>query len=98
EGAVILVAKRSNRLWEEVRVRHLEEGVAGVRRQAAEQIRPQHRCDHGAISATRLAGDAAVTRLRQRSIPGVDPGNDLIAEIRVVVTRAGRVDILASAQ
>src|SRR2546430_15214865 len=52
--------------------------------------------DHRPVSATRLAGDAAMTRLRQRGIAGVDPGDDLVAKVRVVFARAGRVDVLAT--
>src|SRR5256886_13357437 len=56
----------------------------------------QHGRDHRPVSATRLAGDAAMTRLRQRGIAGVDPGDDLVAKVRVVFARAGRVDVLAA--
>src|SRR5260370_42212422 len=80
EGAVIVLTESSNRLRKVVRVRHLEEGVAGVGRQTAEEVRPQHWRDHRTVSATRLAGDAAVARLGQRSVATVDTGHDLVAE------------------
>ncbi len=84
-----MVAQRPNRFWKVVRIRHLEEGVAGVRRQAAEEIRAQHRRDHRAVAATRLAGNAAMTRLGQGAVMVVDPGDNLVAEVGVVLASAG---------
>ena len=91
-----MVAERANRLRKRLRIGRLEERVASVGRQPAEQVRTQHGRDHRAVSPTRLAGDAAMTRLGQRAIAGVDPGDDLVAKVRVVFARAGRVDVLAA--
>src|SRR5207244_13317341 len=96
EGAVVVVAERANRLRKRLRIGHLEERVASVGRQPAKQVRPQHGRDHRAVSPTRLTGDAAMTRLGQRAIAGVDPGDDLVTEVRVVFARAGRIDVLTA--
>src|SRR5207302_11516474 len=73
EGAMVVVAERAYRLWKRLRVRHLEERIARVGCQPAEQVRTQHGRDHRAVSPTRLPGDAPMTRLRQRAIASVDP-------------------------
>src|ERR671930_239390 len=46
ERALVVVAERAHRLAEVRQVAHLEERVAGVGRQAAEDVGPQHRVDH----------------------------------------------------
>ena len=90
ERAVVLVAERPCALAELREIARLEQPVAGVRRQSAPQVRPEHRHDHRAVAAARLPLDPAVLALRKRPIGGVDERNDLGAEIREVVARAGR--------
>ena len=72
----------------------LVEGVAGVRGQAAEQIGPEHRRDHGPEAAARLALDAPMAAVSQRAVASVDERDDVLAEIGVVATRSRGVDEL----
>ena len=62
EAEVVLVAKGSDRFANVRLVGHLEQGVAGMRGQATEQVGAEHRRDHGAVAAARFAGDAPVLR------------------------------------
>src|SRR5690349_5077920 len=63
-------------------------------RESAEDVGPQHRHDHRAVAAARLAGESAVGGLGQRAVAPVDEGDDLVAEGLAVAARAGRVDEL----
>ena len=67
-------------------------------RQAAEQVRPEHRRDHRPVAAAALAGDPAMLAGRERSEPPVDPGHDLVAQVRVIAAGPRRVEELAAAE
>ena len=54
ERAFVLVAERARGAGELGQVARLEERVAGVRRQPAEEVGPEHRRDHRAVAAARL--------------------------------------------
>src|SRR6185437_8831627 len=95
--ALVLVPERARRVAELRQVAELEQRVAGVRRQPAEDVRPQHRYDHRAVAAARLAGQPAMARLGERPVPGVDERDDLVAEVLAVPPRPGRVDELRAA-
>ena len=56
------VAQSSRRLGELGLVARFEQGVTGVRREPAEDVGAEHRHDHRAVSAARLAGQAPVRR------------------------------------
>jgi hypothetical protein len=79
-------------------ITRLEERVARVRGEAAEEVRAEHRRDHRPVAAGGLAGDAAVLRNRQGAIALVHPRDDLVAEICVVAARSRRVQELAPAE
>ena len=66
--AAVLVAQRARHLREFGQVARLEERVAGVGGEAAEQVRAQHRGDHGPVAAAALAGDRPVGGLGQRPV------------------------------
>jgi len=68
-----------------------------MRRETAEQVGPEHRRDHRAVAAARLARDSAVRRACERSVLRVDERDDLVAEIGVVVPDARRVEELRAA-
>ena len=95
ERPVVVVAQRADRPAEVGQVAHLEQRVPGVGGQSAEQVGPEHRGDHGAVAAARFARDAAVVAVGERPVLRVDPGDDLLAEVRVVPAGAGRVEELA---
>jgi hypothetical protein len=98
ERAVVLVPQRACRRAKVRQVAGLEERIAGVRGEAAEQIGAEHRRHHRPVAATRFAGDTAVAGVCERSVALVDPGDDLVAEVGVVAARARRVEELAAAQ
>ena len=98
ERAVVVVAQRAHRLAELRQVAHLEERVAGVRGQPAEDVGPQHRVDHRAVAAARLAADPAVRGLGHRPVVRVDARHELLDDVRVVAAGARRVDELAAAE
>ena len=68
EGAVVDVAERPRGVAEVGQVAELEERVAGVRGEPAEEVGPEHRRHHRAVAAARLPGDAAVGRAGQRPV------------------------------
>lgn len=75
----------------------LVERVTGMGRQGPEQVRAQHRRDHGAEPTARLATDGTVRRARHGAVVAVDEGHDLVTEVGVVVPGSRRVDELAAA-
>ena len=93
-GALEVVAQRSRDDRELAQVRAFEQRVAGMRRQRAEDIGPQHRDHHRAVPARRLAREAAVVPPRQRRVALVDERDDFIAEVVHVPAGAGRVQEL----
>ena len=86
-----------DRVAELRQVAELEQRVAGVGREPAEHVGPQHRHDHRAVAAARLAGDPAVRRLGERPVARVDERDDLVAEVLAVAAGARRVDELRAA-
>src|SRR5262249_62326106 len=70
-GAAVLLAERPRADAELGQVARLEERGARVRREPAEDVRAEHRGDHGAIPAARLAGDPAMLAGRHRAVPRV---------------------------
>src|SRR5207249_9538058 len=79
------------------RVAELAALISRMRREAAEQVRSQHRRHHRAVAAARLAADPPVRGRGEGRVAGVDERDDLVAEIRVVVADAGRVEELRAA-
>ena len=69
-----------------------------MRGEAAPEVGAEHRRHHRAVPAARLAGDRAVLALGERAVAAVDPGHDLVAEVRVVVAGPRRVEELAAAE
>ena len=93
-----VVAQRARRRREVARVADLEQRVAGMRREAAEQVGAQQRRDHRAVAAGRLALDAAVPGARAACGKlRVDVRDELVAEIGVVVADRRRVEELRAA-
>src|SRR5207253_11098078 len=89
--------QRTSGLTEVRQVAELEERIARVCRQCAEEVGPQHRRDHRAVAATRLARDAAVRRVVERLVARIHERDYLLAEIRVVIADARRVEELRAA-
>ena len=85
--AVVAVAQLLRDLGELGRDRHLEEPVARVGGEPAEEVGPLHPPGHRPEPAGRLAGDAAVLPCRRGAEPRVDERHDLLAEVRAVVRR-----------
>ena len=98
EGAVVVVPESARRDTELGLVAGLEERIAGMGREAAEEIGPQHRRHHRSVAAARLARDPAVVTAGERAVARVHPRDDLFAEIGVVATCSGRVEELAAAE
>ena len=71
--------------------------VAGVRREPAEEVGPQHPPGHRAEPARRLARDAAMLARGRGAEARVDERHDLVAEVRPVAPGRGRVDPLRAA-
>ena len=92
-----VLAQVPDALGELGQVAVLEQGVAGVGRERAEQVGTQHRRDHRAVAAAGLAADRPVPRRVQRPVVPVDPRDDLVADVGVVAAGAGRVEVLAAA-
>ena len=65
--------------------------------QRPEQVRPQHRRDHGAETTRRLAGDAAQLPVGNCAVMLVHPRHHLLAQVRVVLASPRRVDELRTA-
>ena len=94
DRAVVAFAQAAGGDAEEGADRDLEEAAAGVAREAAEEVGPEHRRDGRAVAAARLAADAAEP---VRLVALVDERHDLVAEVGVVAAAAGGVDELRAA-
>ena len=93
-----MVAQRPRGIAEVGEVAHLEERVAGVGRERAEAVGPQHGGDHRPVAAARLAHDPAVRGLGERPVTLVDEVDDLVAQVAAVAPGPRRVDELAAAE
>src|SRR5207248_749267 len=78
-------------------VAQLEERVPGMRGQAAEEVRAQHRRHHRPVAAARLAHDAAVRGRVYGPVLGVHEGHHFRAQIAVIAAGARRVEELRTA-
>ena len=96
--AVELLAQHPRDLREPRQVAGLEQRVAGVRGERAEDVGAQHRHDHRAVAAAGLAGQAAVIAARGRRVALVDERHDLVAQVVLVAPGAGRVEELRAAE
>jgi hypothetical protein len=96
-GAFVLVPQNPCPLGKFGLVADLEEGVAGVGGEGAEQVRAQHRGHHRAVAAAGLAADGTVVAVGDGAIVGVHERHDLLAQVRVVAPGAGGVEKLAAA-
>ena len=88
---VVRVAEPPRREPEERPDRDLEQPASGMTREAGEEVGSQHRRDGRAVTAARLARDAADA---VRVVAGVHERDDLVADVGVVATAAVRVDEL----
>ena len=98
ERAAVEVAERLRGRGELGAERDVEERIAGMRGEAAEQIGPEHRPDHRPETARRRSREPAVRGLRKRSEPRVDEADDVVAEVAAVVADRRRVDPLRTAE
>src|SRR5205807_5284913 len=91
-GTVVL-PKRRERLWEIRDVAELEKGVPRMIREGRPGIRMKHPLDDRAVASGGLAPDPppgdAVLRFDER--------DDLLAEVIVIPTGRGRIDVLVTA-
>jgi hypothetical protein len=78
-------------------VADLEQRVARVRGQRAEDVGPQHRHDHRAVAARGLPRQPAVVAARECRVAGVHEGHDLVAEVVRVAAGGGGVEELRAA-
>ena len=69
-----------------------------MRGEAAEDIRAEHRRDHRPVAAGGLPGDPAVLGCGQGAVALVHPGDDLVAEIGVILARSRRIEELTAAE
>ena len=98
ERAAVEVAESLRGRGELGAERDVEERVAGMRGEAAEQIGPEHRPDHRPETARRRSREPAVRRFRERSELCVDIADDVVAEVAAVVADRRRVDPLRTAE
>ena len=96
--AVVVVPQRPRHQTELGEVGVLEQRVARMGRQAAPEVRTEHRRNHGSVPAARLAADRAVFGSGERAMAGIHPRHELVAEIGVVVAGPRRVEELAAAE
>ena len=96
ERPVVPVAQEPGPPREHRAVAGLEQGIPCVRRESAEQVRPEHRRDHRPVAATRLPGDPPVIALGQGPVATVDERHDLLAQVGVVATGGRRVEVLTA--
>src|SRR5437660_2725866 len=96
--ALVAVPERADGAGEVRQVAVLEQGVAGVAGEGAEQVRPQHRRDHRAVATAGVGHHAAVAGDRQRPEAGGHPGHHVLAQVRVVAAGGRRVEVLAAAE
>ena len=75
----------------------VEEAAAGVARDAAEEVGPEHGRQQRAVAARRLALDATVLGRRERAVAFVHPRQELVTEVGVVAARRRGVDELRAA-
>jgi hypothetical protein len=69
-----------------------------VRGERAEDVRAQHRHDHRAVAAGRLAGQPAAVALGRGRVARVDELDDLVAEVVQVAPGRARVEELRAAE
>jgi hypothetical protein len=93
----VVVAQVAHRLAEFSQVAQLVQRVPGMTGESPEQVRAQHRRDHGAEPAGGLAADRPVRPVGQRPVARVDERHDLLAQVAVVAPGARGVDELAAA-
>lgn len=62
--------------------------------EAAKEVGPQHRGDHGPETAARLPLDAPVPGIIEGPVAVVNERHDVVAQVAVVKARAGRVNEL----
>ena len=69
-----------------------------MRREAAEQVRPQHGVDHGAVAAAGVPGQAAVRGVRHGAVRTIHERHHVLPQVGAVAPGARRVDELRAAQ
>src|ERR1035438_7237765 len=67
-------------------------------RHPAEEVRPEHGGDHGAVAAARFPRDAAMRGDGERAVVRVDPPDHVLAEIGVIPADRRGVEELAASQ
>ena len=75
----------------------LEQGVPGMRREGAEDLRPHHRHHHRPVATGGLSGDPAVVAVGGGGVALVDERHNFVAQVVLVAARAGGVQVLGAA-